>query len=408
MRLIYSILLCAICASSLHSQEVVNGLVANFTFDDCIELGKDASGNNTAATILGEPECVCGVVGNAILLDGEDDYVQFLGTVANTFSTIDFTISMYIKPTNPIGPQDILSKQDACSVDRSFAIRFLSSSNSISATMSQDAMRSATVEGALDIEPCWYHVVFIRRGNRSQLFIDGLLVDEQAAESRVNIENNAAFGIANGECVGITDRRFAGLIDELRIYERALRVEEVRALNLQPDRIANEDAIIFLGSSVDIALGETCATDFAWSPTTGLDEASIAEPTITPTNEGRFTYTVRLTDEFCAATDTIQITVIDPNNLPCEAQLPSAFTPNSDGRNDNYGISNAVILEDKLVAFEIFDRWGGRIFTTSDPSVKWDGRFNGKELNPGVFLYRVRYLCNDEEKIDTGSLTLLR
>jgi len=408
MRIIYSILLCAFYISSLQSQEIVNGLVANFTFDDCIELGKDASGNNAPAIILGNPECVCGVMGNAILLDGEDDFLQILGTVSNTFSTIDFTISMYIKPTNPIGPQDILSKQDACSADRSFSLSFLSSSNSISTTLSQDASRAATVKGALATEPCWYHIVFIRRGNRSQLFIDGTLVDEQQAESRVNIENNAAFSIANGECVGITDRRFAGLIDELRIYERALRVEEVRALNLQPDRIANEDDIIFLGSSIDIELGETCATTFDWIPATGLDNAFIAEPIITPPNEGRFTYTVELTDQFCTATDTIQITVIDPNNLPCEAQLPSAFTPNSDGRNDNYGISNAVILENKLIDFEIFDRWGGRIFTTSDPRAKWDGRFNGKELNPGVFLYRVRYLCNDEEKIDMGSLTLLR
>ena len=108
------------------------------------------------------------------------------------------------------------------------------------------------------------------------------------------------------------------------------------------------------------------------------------------------------------ATDTIQITVIDPEELPCAAQLPRAFTPNGDGRNDTYGISNSVVLEGRLIEFEIFDRWGGRIFSTTDPFAKWDGTFNGKELNPGVLLYRVRFMCGDEELTDMGSLTLLR
>ena len=180
------------------------------------------------------------------------------------------------------------------------------------------------------------------------------------------------------------------------------------ALNLMPDRIENDDAVIFLGSSVEIDLGSTCADLFDWTPSTGVDDPSIAEPIITPTSEGVFTYEVSLSDQFCAASDTIQITVIDPEALPCSAQLPSAFTPNGDGRNDTYGLSNAVVLEDRLITFEIFDRFGGRIFSTTNPNEKWDGRFNNQELNPGVLLYRVRYLCGEEEQIDTGSLTLLR
>ena len=408
MRFSCCIFLLLLWTTTLSAQEVVNGLVAHYSFDDCINLGKDDTGNNANATIIGNPECICGVTGNAILLDGENDYLQFLGTIGNTFSTIDFTVSLFIKPTQPLGTQVILSKQDACTVDRSFTLDFKASSNSIAAELSQNAMRNAKVDGTLDREPCWYHIVFIRRGNRSQLFIDEVLVEEVSAESRVNIESNGVFSLADGRCVGLEDNRFAGLIDELKVYERALRVEEVRALNLKPDRIANEDAVIFLGSSVEIELGETCADQYDWTPREGIDDSSLPEPTITPTSEGVFTYKVALSDQFCTATDTLQITVIDPESLPCGAQLPSAFTPNGDGRNDTYGISNSVVLEDKLITFEIFDRWGGIIFSTTNPKDKWDGRFNNKELNPGVLLYRVRYLCGEEEKIDMGSLTLLR
>ena len=410
MRASSCVFLLFLFSITLPAQEVVRDLVAYYSFDDCIDLGKDDSGNNASGTIVGNPECVCGVSGNAILLDGENDYLQFLGTIGNKFSTVDITISLFIKPTQPLGTQVILSKQDACTVDRSFTMNFSASSNSISTELSQNAMRSAEVTGTLDPNPCWYHIVFIRRGNRSQLFIDGVLMDEVSAESRVNVESleNSVFSLGDGKCVNLDARRFAGLVDELKVYERALRVEEVLALNLRPDRIANEDAVIFLGSSVDIALGKTCADQFDWTPRMGIEDPTTAEPIITPTSEGVFTYEVSLSDQFCAATDTIQITVIDPEALPCSAQLPSAFTPNGDGRNDTYGISNSVVLEDKLITFEIFDRWGGRIFTTTNPNEKWDGTFNNKELNPGVLLYRVRYLCGEEEKIDMGSLTLLR
>ena len=410
MRFRYCVFLMFLWATSLPAQDVVRDLVAHYSFDDCIDLGRDETGNNASGTIIGNPECVCGVSGSAILLDGENDFIQFLGTIGNRFSTVDFSISLFIKPTQPLGTQVILSKQDACTVDRSFTMNFSANTNSISTELSQNAMRNAEVEGVLAPEPCWYHIVFIRRGNTSLLFIDGVLVDEEIAESRINIESleSSIFSLGDGKCVDLDVRRYAGLVDELKIYERALRVEEVLALNLMPDRIENDDAVIFLGSSVDIELGSTCADQFDWTPTIGIDDPTIAEPIITPTIEGVFTYEVALSDEFCEASDTIQITVIDPEALPCSADLPSAFTPNGDGRNDNYGISNSVVLEGSLISFEIFDRWGGIIFSTTNPGEKWNGRFNNEELNPGVYLYRVRFICGDEENINTGSLTLLR
>lgn len=398
-----------LCLGSLaYSQDITNGLVAHYSFDDCENPSKEESGNNQAAVIVGDPQCVCGVLGNALELDGVGDYLLFLGTISNTFNTIDFSVSLYIKPTNGVGVQDIISKKEACEIDRAFAISYAAGSNFVRAQLSQDDARSANVSGQLEFGRCWYHIVFVRRGNRSQLFVDGELIQERTTDSRVQIDNNAELNIANGECVGITENRFAGLIDELRVYDRALRLDEIQALYFQPDRIKNDDAILFLGSSVDIELGETCAEDFAWNPTNGVADPTRGETSIGPTTAGTFTYQLDLSDQFCIATDTIRITVIDPNDLPCSAQLPKAFTPNGDGRNDTYGISNSIVLEDKLLEFEIFDRWGGRIFTTTSPFDKWDGTFNGKELNPGVLLYRVRYMCGEEEKTDMGSLTLLR
>lgn len=410
MRCFFSCVLVCL-ASFAYGQDLTNGLIAHYSFDDCQNLNREESGNNQAAVIVGEPACVCGVSGNALLLDGVNDYLLFLGTISNTFNRIDYTVSLYIKPTNAVGVQDIISKSESCEDQREFSISYSSGANSISAELSglvsADSFSRISLNTQLSFDPCWYHIVLLRRGNQNQLFINGELVRERNSP-RINIDNNAELNIANGECVGITRNRFSGLIDELRVYNRALRVEEIQALYLAPDQIETDDVLLFLGNSVDITLNETCADAFAWSPTEGVEDPSEGETTITPTASGVFRYELDFADEFCVATDTIQITVIDPEELPCAAQLPRAFTPNGDGRNDTYGISNSVVLEGKLIEFEIFDRWGGRIFSTTDPFAKWDGTFNGKELNPGVLLYRVRFMCGDEELTDMGSLTLLR
>lgn len=395
-------------SSLLFSQDITNGLVAHYSFDACDNLEKEESGNNAPAVIVGDPNCVCGVIGNAIELDGVDDYLLFLGTISNTFNTIDFSLSFYVKPTNGAGVQNIISKRDDCTENRAFDISYSSGSNFIRADLIQDDMRAASVNGQLDFGRCWYHVVFVRRSARSQLYVDGELIQERTADNRVQIDNNGELNIANGECVGFTQNRFQGLIDELRVYNRALRLEEIQSLYFAPDRIQNDDAVVFLGEGVDIEIGSSCADAFAWSPTNGVADPSMGATTITPASSGTFNYELNLSDQFCNATDSIQITVIDPEELPCVAQLPKAFTPNGDGRNDTYGISNSIVLQDKLIEFEIFDRWGGKIFNTDSPFVKWDGTFNGKELNPGVLLYRVRYRCGEEEKTDMGSLTLLR
>jgi len=121
-------------------------------------------------------------------------------------------------------------------------------------------------------------------------------------------------------------------------------------------------------------------------------------------------YNVEFTNNVlgCLTLDSIRIIVIDPADLDCgKVFMPNAFTPNNDGRNDTYGISNPYAISD-LVSFEIFDRWGGRVFLATDPMEQWDGNFKGEPMNPGVLLYKVIFRCDGEEIVDVGSLSILR
>jgi CHU_C Type IX secretion signal domain len=57
---------------------------------------------------------------------------------------------------------------------------------------------------------------------------------------------------------------------------------------------------------------------------------------------------------------------------------------------------------------EITDAWGARMFYTNDKFGKWDGTFDGKILNPGVYVWKARFKCKGETKSNFGSVTLIK
>lgn len=72
--------------------------------------------------------------------------------------------------------------------------------------------------------------------------------------------------------------------------------------------------------------------------------------------------------------------------------LPTAFTPNGDGKNDLFGPGNGYCHPDfSDFSFNIYNRWGQLVFQTVDPGVKWDGKWNGIPQEMGVYYYTLRY-----------------
>lgn len=92
-----------------------------------------------------------------------------------------------------------------------------------------------------------------------------------------------------------------------------------------------------------------------------------------------------------------------------EVYLPSAFTPNEDGRNDTYQIG-AYNINFEAFNIQIFGRWGQKLYESSDPNFAWDGRdLKGASLPEGVYVYHVRYQDNNgNDYFDSRTITLLR
>jgi gliding motility-associated-like protein len=338
--------------------------------------------------------------------------LYLVGPLGNVFSTSDFTVSFYMKPSDTLshsGTELVMSKQTGCTKDRAFWVRYnytkAINARKISASISENDSTVVTVQASLDKGPCWQFVTITRNNTVLSIYINGVLRDSKKSVARLDLSSTATLKV--GEPVCPLDQAYTGGFDELRIHSKALSVAEIAKYNRHADRILNGDTLIYLGNSFQAKVTQYCAQTFKWQPSTGVSNTDIAQPLITPTEPTRYIITIHYAD--CSATDTLNVNVINPDTLDCNTIfIPNAFTPGpSPGRNDVFGISNPFAVQD-FISFEIFDRWGGRVFNAEDQFGTWDGTFSGQNVNPGVFLYRLRYKCKGVEKVKAGNLTLLR
>jgi len=94
--------------------------------------------------------------------------------------------------------------------------------------------------------------------------------------------------------------------------------------------------------------------------------------------------------------------------LDQEYYFPTAFTPNGDGVND-YFRPLPYRTDTKIILFEIYDRWGKTIYSTTDPQ-GWDGNdAKGRPFAPGAYSYKcIIELAEGFRKVYTGRISLIR
>lgn len=370
------------------------GLVAYYPFnknlkDDTGNLSNDAIGNNGI-------DYVCGPLNEALRFSGNTSLVNIIGAVNSEFDTEDFSVSFYFKIGNDKGIQYLISKKRRdCLVDNSFVIRFRPLTGNLNIVLTEGINKQVNMIYELPKGKCWHHITLVRNGSKIRLYYNGFLVSEQTSASRVNVLNDGNLVVGGSTCYGANEIGFNGLMDDLRFYNRSLLESEIEKLYQPVDNILNDNEIAYIGDNVFARLSPTCATEFNWTPKNWVSNPSLKEPIITPLGAGNFSYKVTLKDAStpCIAEDSFRIVVIDPNALNCnEAFLPNAFTPNGDGLNDVFGISNPRIIT-SLISFEIWDRWGNKMFYTTNVNDKWDGTYNGQFVPSGVYRVLVLHQC---------------
>lgn len=171
--------------------------------------------------------------------------------------------------------------------------------------------------------------------------------------------------------------------------------------------IANPDTIIF-GDSSQLCVNTVYqgAVNYIWSPSATLSnftsQCAFASP-----NENQ-EYQVIVSDaDGCIDTAQVVVVVVYPELVA----VPNAFTPNGDGKNDEF---YPVLLGSyqKVTEFRIYNRWGGLVHNSTDP---WKGDFNSANQPAGTYIYYVIVNVPDTENLGAtkdlkfqGSFTLLR
>ena len=87
---------------------------------------------------------------------------------------------------------------------------------------------------------------------------------------------------------------------------------------------------------------------------------------------------------------------ITPSTLCADILFPTAFSPNGDHLNDNFGplpVRNLVYV--KNYALRIFNRYGQVVFKSTNPYEKWDGMYLGQLFDTGSFMWQASYIYND-------------
>lgn len=137
---------------------------------------------------------------------------------------------------------------------------------------------------------------------------------------------------------------------------------------------------------------------YQWQPPTELSRADIAEPEARPTASRTYALTA-VNEAGCPATHTVRVEVVDP------IFIPSAFSPNADGQNDVWSITNLGGYPQCEV--NVFNRWGERIFQSLGYGQPWDGTYKQQRVAPGVYTYQIRTGPSPDAHIYLGQLIVL-
>lgn len=378
---------------------------AEFNFNGC-NIDEN-TGNYINNMITGAPQCVCGPVDMAFEFDGQNDFIQLDGQIKDIL-TGDYTLSFlfWLDATPQKYNLFAIKKTDCIDIDSTMHIAYDPNTNLIEFNITRNIGDRINVFEPVDESKCWHHLAITKTGTDYSFYLDKKFLSTENFGTNYVMSDSASVYIANTECATANEQLMKGRIDEFMFFDRALSTAEINQLAVSIDEILTDDMTIFSGETVSVNTSNTCASSFSWDSTVGFNDPNSISPEITPpvTNS----YILSFNYGTCQTQDSIRINVLDVNDRDCKGLLlPKAFTPNNDGLNDTYGISNDFLI-DELIYFEIYDRWGTKVFETNDATAQWDGRLNGVPINATAFVYKVKYICLNEEQLAVGNFSILR
>jgi gliding motility-associated-like protein len=176
---------------------------------------------------------------------------------------------------------------------------------------------------------------------------------------------------------------------------------------------AGRDTIIQLGATHQIKaisdLSWNEVKEILWEPATALSCTDCPYPIASPKTDTEYTITIK-DENGCIRNDIVTIRVKNDKGYVA----PNIFYPNSGNGNQRFTIYPEYASIQNIKTLKIYDRWGNLVFATQnipagDANLGWDGSFDGREINPGVFIWVAELEYKDKSsEIAKGDVTVLR
>jgi gliding motility-associated-like protein len=165
---------------------------------------------------------------------------------------------------------------------------------------------------------------------------------------------------------------------------------------------AGTDKLIVEGDQVQLQGSANNAVSVAWTPVNTLSFANTLFPVAKPQSTTVYTLTVRNSDN-CTATDNVTVTVI-----PYCVKVMEAFTPNGDGTNDRWLVTNGSACTNQI-RVAVYNRYGQEVYKNENYQNNWDGTYGGKPVPDGTYYYAITYSLIGRRTVTVkGDVTILR
>ncbi len=177
---------------------------------------------------------------------------------------------------------------------------------------------------------------------------------------------------------------------------------------------------VFAGNDTSIVLNQSLVfrlvdipvvTSYRWSPPTGLSDANIHNPTLMltketlPAGQESIVYTLTAsTANGCTESDAVMVKVFKTGP---SIFMPNGFTPNNDGKNDM--IRPLLVGMRSLDKFQVYNRFGQLVFSTTTINRGWDGKINGELQPTAAYVYNAQATDYTGKVVkQAGSFVLVR
>ena len=170
--------------------------------------------------------------GRAFTFNGQGEGVRFGEDVAR-FGGEDFTLAFWFRASRPQLIQYVMAKRTACQPVPMWEVRCEPGGqiSFIIAGLHPDFKSLHLPSRGIAADDKWHHVVITRNGRKVSIYLDGKPDVDEETEVVYNTSNDAPLRLGTGVCAGQAGTtHFIGQLDELRVFNRALKAEKVEAL----------------------------------------------------------------------------------------------------------------------------------------------------------------------------------